>query len=291
MILNLGLGERCLLHRRPHDRFLAAIEKVRHCDAEELGDDLRLALKAHGEIRPGIRLAFGLIPFGVHAKTAELLALYIDPVGGIITAGLAELRARHLFLGLAVGTELLFDLPFDRKSVAVPARDKASVIAHHLVRAADHILQDLVHRGAEVDVTIRIGRAVMIDEFRAVFALFAEAFIELHLLPFLDPLRLGLWQARTHREVGFRQEERVAIIARAGVICCVGIGHGRSSFRSAFVAKNRAGTGIPTASLEGQLTAGPLIRKMIMLAALIMAPALAGLAGVGKGVWGVVHDA
>ena len=237
MVLDLSLGECCLLHRRPHDGFLAAIEHVRHGDGQEFRNDLRLALKAHGEVRPGLRLALGLIPFSVHAETTELLALHVDPVRGIVTTRLAELRARHLILGLALFAELLLDLPFDRKTMTVPARDEARIIAHHLVATADKVLQDLVHGGAEVNVAIRVRRAIVIDEFRAVFALFAEAFIELHLLPFLDPLRLGLWQARTHRKIGFRQEERVAVIARAGVVSGVVIGHGRSSFRSAFCYK------------------------------------------------------
>ena len=64
----------------------------------------------------------------------------------------------------------------------------------------------------------------MIDEFRTIFALFAQALIELQLIPFLDPLRLGLWKARTHRKFGFRKEKRLAVIASAfgGV---VGISH------------------------------------------------------------------
>ena len=53
---------------------------------------------------------------------------------------------RDCVLVLALGAILLLDLPFDRQAVAVPARHVVRVVAEHLVRADDDVLQDLVQR-------------------------------------------------------------------------------------------------------------------------------------------------
>ena len=90
VILNLGFGERGLLHRRPHDRFRAAIQQTGHCDGQEFRNDLRFGFKTHGQVWSGVRITVFFIPFRVHAETTELLALNVDPVCRIFTAGRAE---------------------------------------------------------------------------------------------------------------------------------------------------------------------------------------------------------
>ena len=98
--------------------------------------------------------------------------------------------------------------------MAVPARNIGGVIAQHLMAAHDKVLEDLVHRGAEVNGPVRIGRAVMQDEWlgTARLRILPHAIVKAHLVPTLDPFRLSLWKAAAHREVGFWQKERVAVI-------------------------------------------------------------------------------
>ena len=60
----------------------------------------------------------------------------------------------------------------------------------------------------------------MQNELLAAGARLAQLFIETNLLPVRQDRRLLLGKAGFHREIGFRQENRVFII-------CFGIGHDR----------------------------------------------------------------
>ena len=115
--------------------------------------------------------------------------------------------------GLAV---LLLDLPLDRQAVAVPAGDVVGVVARHLAGAVDDVLVDLVQRGADMDVAVRVGRAVVQDEFRPPARGGAQPRPQVHLLPAGEDLRLALRQVAAHRERGLRQEHGVAVVALGG---------------------------------------------------------------------------
>src|SRR6185436_8638641 len=68
--------------------------------------------------------------------------------------------------------------------------------------------------GAQMDVAVRVGRAVVEDEFRAALRDLAHALVEADLVPPGEPFGLSLRQARLHREGRVRQEERVFVLAR-----------------------------------------------------------------------------
>src|SRR5687767_3776007 len=82
LIFDLGLGERRLLHRAPHDRLGAAVELAAFGELEEFLDDLGLGLEVHGQVR--------IVPFAHHAEALELLGLYIYPLFRISPAFRAE---------------------------------------------------------------------------------------------------------------------------------------------------------------------------------------------------------
>ena len=204
VILDLGLGERGLLHHRPHDRLGAAIEPAIHQELADLGDDHRLGLVRHGEVR--------VVPIAFDAEALELLALHVDPFLGEVAALLAELVDRHRVLVLAGLPVLLLDLPFDRQAVAVPARNVVGVLADHLLLAVDHVLQDLVEGVADMDVGVGVGRAVMQDELRPPLGLAPQFLEQLHVRPALQDLRLALRQVAAHREIGLGQENGALVV-------------------------------------------------------------------------------
>ena len=133
------VGPRPHRHRRRRQRAVVLLRQRPHL--------------VHGEVR--------IVPVALDAEAAELLALHVDPVFGELPALAPELDDGDGVLVLAGGAVLLLDLPFDRQAVAVPAWDVVGVLAQHLLRAIDHVLQDLVEGGADMDVTVGIGRAVM----------------------------------------------------------------------------------------------------------------------------------
>ena len=86
-----------------------------------------------------------------------------DEALGVGAAGAAEIGDRHLAL---LRAELAIDLQLDRQAMAVVADDVRRVEPGHRSRLDDEILQDLVHRRADVDVAVGVGRAVVQHELR-----------------------------------------------------------------------------------------------------------------------------
>jgi len=212
LIFHLGLGQRGLLDRRPHHRLGTAIQLSRLGKFQQLRDNRRLGVIVHRQI--------GLVPLRQYAQPLEFLALDVNPMVGIGPAFGAEFAGRDLVLVALLLAIFFLDLPLDRQAVAIPARHIGRVLAEQALRADHQILQRLVEAVADMDIAIGIGRAVMQNEFLAPGAGFAQPFIEANLLPALQDRRLLLRQAGLHREIGFRQENRVFII-------CFGIAHDR----------------------------------------------------------------
>ena len=140
-----------------------------------------------------------------------------DPFVGEVTTLLAKLDDGDLVLVLAGLAIVLFDLPFDRQTVAIPPRHVVRVFAHHLLRAIDDVLQDFVERGTDMEMAVGVRRAIVQDELLAAAALLAQPLVELHLGPALEELGLALGQAGTHREVRLGQKDgRFIVLGHRG---------------------------------------------------------------------------
>ncbi len=218
VIFDLGFGQRGLLDHRPQHRLRALVEAAVEQELAQFPHDDRLGLVLHRRVV--------IVPVTVDAEALELLALDRDPVIGEGPALAPELDDRDLVLVLLLGAVLLLDLPLDRQAVAVPARDIVAVLAQHLLGAADQVLQDLVERVADMQVAVGVGRAVVQHELRAALALLAKPVPQLHVGPALQELGLLLGQARTHGEIGLRQENAGFIIS-----CHRKLGAGGSKFQ------------------------------------------------------------
>ncbi len=199
LVFDFRLGQRGLFDDAPHHRLRAAIEQPVFGEFHDLARDGRFRRIGHGEI--------GMIPVATDPQALELLALHIDPMLGEGAALAAELDRRHLVLVAALGAILLLDFPLDRQAVAVPARHVIGVMAKHLLRARDEILQDLVQRMADMDIAIGVGRAVVKHEFRPALRRLAQALVEAQLAPAREQLRLLFRQAGAHRKIRLRQIE------------------------------------------------------------------------------------
>jgi hypothetical protein len=112
---------------------------------------------------------------------------------------LAEFLGGDLVARLAV---FLLDIQFDRQAVAVPARHIGRVKAGQRLRLEDDVLEDLVDGMADVDVAVGVGRAVMQHPDGAALGVGAQLFVELLLLPGLDPGRFPLGEVAAHGEGG-----------------------------------------------------------------------------------------
>ena len=206
VIFHLGLGQGGFLDGRPHDRLGALVEAAVHQELHELVGDDGFGVVVHRQV--------GVGPVAGDAKALELGALDVDPAGGEGAAFAAEGDDIDVVLVQTLGAVLLFDLPLDRQAVAIPARHIAGVGTHHLLRADDHVLEDLVQRVADVQMAVGVGRAVVQGKGGAGrgAGLVAQAVIDADPLPPGQPVRLALRQARAHGKIGFGQKDGVAVI-------------------------------------------------------------------------------
>ena len=168
-------------------------------------------MKIHGEIR--------FFPSACNAKTFEFLALYINPTFCEFTTFLTEIHHGHFVFVFTFLTVAFFDLPFDRKPMAIPPRNIARVLAHHLLAAHHHIFEHFVQCMPNVKVTVGIGGAVMKCEGFSTL-LFAQFLIDPDPLPAGKPFRFALRQSGTHRKIGFWKVQSFFIIRCLGAHLC-----------------------------------------------------------------------
>ena len=162
-IFHFGFGERSLFHHAPHHRAQAAIERAVQCEPPDFAGDRRFGADIHRRV--------AVRPIAENPQPLKFRRLHAEPMRGIGAAFGAEIKHRHRIL-VAPGFAVFFlHPPFDRQAVAIPARNVIGVVARHLPRAVDHVLQDLVQRMADMDVAVRVRRPVMQDEGRPARAL------------------------------------------------------------------------------------------------------------------------
>ena len=197
-VFHFGLGQRRTTVKAPVHGLQAAEHVTLVQDASQRADLVGLVAVVHRHVRT--------IPLAQHTQALEVLALAVDLLERV-GAGLG-LHFRHRQV-LAV---LLFDLDFDGHAVAVPARHVVRVIAGHVAALDDDVLQDLVDRVADVDVAVRIGRAVMQHEARPAAAGRTDRLVDVVFLPLRNPGGLALGEVAPHGEGGVGQVEGLFIV-------------------------------------------------------------------------------
>ena len=217
MILDFGIGQRGLLHRRPHHRPKTAIQKPVLHELHRLARDHRLGLEIHGGIGP--------LEIADLAQPLNLFALHLQPMAGKDAAFMAQHILGNVVLGAAFGAEFFLHLPFNGQAVTIPAGHIRRVLAQHALRAHHKVLQDVIEAGARMNIAVGIDRPVMQNEKRPAPRPLPDFPIQVHRRPARQPARLGLGQARLHRKIGGRQEQGATIIAPGFRRFFRGIGH------------------------------------------------------------------
>ena len=154
-------------------------------------------LRVHREIR--------LVPLAEDAEALEIALVRFHVARSILAAHAAKFGGAD-FRRLAA--EFLFHLRLDGQAVAIPPGNIGRAKPGHGLRLHDHVFQDLVEAGAEVNFARRIRRAVVQDEERRSGARIEDAVIEPHLFPGGQLHGLALRQLRFHGKIGLRQVQR-----------------------------------------------------------------------------------
>ncbi len=113
---------------------------------------------------------------------------------------------------LPARAEFLVHLVLDGESVTVPARPIGAGKAGHGPGLDDEVFQDLVQRGAEVDVAVGVRRAVMEHKFLASPGGVLDFGVQVLLLPRRKDLGFPLGEVGLHGKISARQIERIFIV-------------------------------------------------------------------------------
>ena len=202
-VLDLGLSQGGVVLGAPVDSLHALV------DVALLG---HLAENFH---LTGLKLGFegqiGVIEVALDAQALELLVHHIDVLGGKLAADLAQLQLGDSGLLVAQGAQRL---QLDGQAVGVIAGHIGGAVARHVLVADDDILDDLVQRGAHVDVAVGVRRAVVQNKAGFALVIFDHLLIDMVFLPVFQHLRFFFRQAGTHGKRRGRQMDGIIVILR-----------------------------------------------------------------------------
>src|SRR5215217_3402732 len=206
VILNFSFRERRLVLETPVNRPRALVNPATLDKPREHPRRFGFVVVRHREIR--------IVPLAEDAEPFEVARLALQGLLSMLAADATKRLGAQIVLLLALFLEVFFDERLDRQTVTVVTGDVRRVEAHHRARLHDEVFKDLVHRGAEMDIGVRVWRAVVHDELRAAFTGAANESIEIELVPFLQARWLALSQIGLLREGGLWQIDGLLEIER-----------------------------------------------------------------------------
>jgi len=206
LIFHFGFSQCGLTDHTPVDRLVALHQMAVVDDLAQRAHDVGFSVEVHRQV--------GVVPVAQYAQADKIRFLSGDLLGGVLTTLLTEFTVGHLVTGLA---DQGFDLMLDRQPVTVPPWHVGGVKAAQGPGLDDHVLDHLVDRMTDMNITVGVGRTIVEDKCLASLALFTQLTIQVDFIPARQTSRFTLRQVAAHRECRFRQVE-----------CRFVIGHNRS---------------------------------------------------------------
>ena len=137
-------------------------------------------------------------------------ALNINVFAGVSLAGFAN--GRGVGAGVTGLPHVLGNFKFNRQTVTIPAWHIRHAEAAQRFVFDDDVLENLVEGGADVDIAVGEGRAVMKDKFFRAGAGSLNFFVESGRFPLFQPVRFPGDEVGLHREIGARQIQCVFVV-------------------------------------------------------------------------------
>ena len=200
-VLDLGLSQSGAAVGAPVNGLQALVDVALLCHLTEDLDLAGLKLRLQGQV--------GVLKVTDDAQTLELVAHDVDVLGGELFANLAQLQLGDVLLLLADGGQRL---QLNGQAVGIKAGHIGSLEALHVLVADDDILDDLVQRGAHVDVAVCIRRAVVQNELGLAVVVLDELIVQVVVFPVLEHDRLLFGQACAHLEQRLGQIQRTVVL-------------------------------------------------------------------------------
>ena len=205
-IFHLSFCQSGLAGGAPVDGLEPLVDIAFFCHRAEYLDLLGFKFRLQGDV--------GMLPIANAPQAAELFPLTVEEIQGKVPALVPEFWHGH---GVALDA-LLLNGGLDGHTVGVPARNIRRIVASHILVADDHILEDLIHGGANVNIPVGIGRAIVEDKRSLILVPFHHLTVQILAIHFFQHPRFPLCQLGTHREVGLGQIDGLVIISH-GYYC------------------------------------------------------------------------
>ena len=129
LILHLRFGEGGLRTRAPEDGFFLAIDEAFFHETGEGADHAGLVGRIEREV--------GMLPVAQNAQSAKLTALDVDKFAGVFLRAAAHLGGREACGGF-------HHAELDRKTVAIPTRNKRRPESRHRATLHNEVLENLI---------------------------------------------------------------------------------------------------------------------------------------------------
>jgi hypothetical protein len=202
-VLDFRFGERRAAVDAPVDGLLSLVDEALLDECAQGTGDRGLVLEIHREVR--------VIPVAENPQALELLCHDANEPFRVPAARAAEIGGAHFAL---LRSELAIDLELDRQTVTVVARHVRCVESGHRARLDDEVFEDLVERRAQMDLSVRVRRAVVQHVLRRPAPAFTDEPVQVHGCP--PRKRFGL----AGRQIGLHREPRPGQVQ-----CVFPVGH------------------------------------------------------------------
>ena len=160
-------------------------------------------------LKLGAQRQVGILKIALHTKTLELGVHHVNMLGGKLPAQAAQLQLGYA--GFLV-SQRPQRFQFDGQTMGVITGHVGSLKTRHVLVADDDILDDLVQRGAHMNGTVGIRRAVMQNKLRIARIVFDHLLVDTVGFPILQHLRLFFRQTGPHFKGGLHFMNGVVII-------------------------------------------------------------------------------
>ena len=122
----------------------------------------------------------------------------LNPFFSKFSALLPKFYYRNIIFILFIFFILFLNLPFNWKSMTIPARNIYRVFAIHLMKFYNYIFKNFIKCSTHMNISIGIWRAVMQYKLFFTFARFSNCFVKIYFFPIIKHFRLSCWKICLH---------------------------------------------------------------------------------------------
>ncbi len=177
----------------PINRLAATIYEALLHEIKQRARDGGLVIVAHRQI--------GIIPSAEDSQSLEIPLVLLHVTRCKFPAESAKFRRGNF----PFSAKFLFHLRLDRQPVAIPTRHVRRVMPCHAPGLDDHVFQNFIEAGAQMNCPRRIRRPVMQNKQRKAFSRSKDPLVKMRILPCRKLLWLILRESRLHRKISFWQ--------------------------------------------------------------------------------------